>query len=248
MEKLFEDKQVGIDSPSEVAAKGGKARAKKLTPERRKEIAQKANKKRWENAKKKKESAGLLPVAKYKGFLNIMEMDIPCYVLDNGQRVIGRVAATEVLTGIKGGGSFEKTIAVQSLKPFINVDLVLERLIEFRLPEVEGTGNQVKGLPADLYIEVCRGFVSALDLNSRTDIQLDFPTMTDRQKEMAIKASLFLSGCAKVGLDALIDEATGYQYDRAEDALQVKLRAYLEEEMRPWERTFPDELWVQLVD
>ena len=49
----------------------------------------------------------------------------------------------------------------------------------------------------------------------------------------------------KVGLVALIDEATGYQYDRAEDALRVKLKAYFGEEMRKWEKTFPDELWTQ---
>jgi hypothetical protein len=62
---------------------------------------------------------------------------------------------------------------------------------------------------------------------------------------MALKASMFLASCAKVGLDALVDEATGYQYDRPVDALQVKLKAYLEDEMRKWEKTFPDELWVE---
>jgi hypothetical protein len=56
---------------------------------------------------------------------------------------------------------------------------------------------------------------------------------------------MFLVACAKVGLEALIDEATGYQYYRERDALEVKLRAYLEKEMRKWERTFPDELWVE---
>jgi hypothetical protein len=71
------------------------------------------------------------------------------------------------------------------------------------------------------------------------------PRLTDRQVEMATKASMFLAACAKVGLDALVDEATGYQYERAEDALQVKLRAYLEEEMRKWEPTFPNELWIE---
>jgi hypothetical protein len=42
-----------------------------------------------------------------------------------------------------------------------------------------------------------------------------------------------------------VDEATGNQYERAEDALQVKLRAYLAEEMRKWEKTFPDDLWKE---
>ncbi len=46
-------------------------------------------------------------------------------------------------------------------------------------------------------------------------------------------------------LDALIDEATGYQYERAEDALQVKLRAFIADELCDWEKAFPDELWQE---
>lgn len=64
---------------------------------------------------------------------------------------------------------------------------------------------------------------------------------------MAIPASFLLGACAKVGLDALIDEATGYQYDRTVDALRVKLKAYLAEEMRDWESTFPEELWIEFA-
>ena len=69
--------------------------------------------------------------------------------------------------------------------------------------------------------------------------------MTKRQQQMAVQAGMFLSACAKVGPEALIDEATGYQYERTEDALQVKLRAFLSEELRAWEKTFPDELWME---
>lgn len=240
------------------ASKGGKARAENLTPEARSEQARKAIAVRWgktqrlNSIKGKAKTVSLassLPVASYKGFLNIMDVELPCYVLDTGQRVIGRVATTEMLTGIKGGGGLEKYIGVSSLKPFINTDLVLERMVSFRLPEVEGLETNVKGLPADLLIEICRGFVSALEASRRPDPvnpQLA-PRLTARQVEMAIKASMFLAACAKVGLDALIDEATGYQYKRDEDALQVKLRAYLEKEMRKWERTFPEELWFEFA-
>ena len=56
---------------------------------------------------------------------------------------------------------------------------------------------------------------------------------------------MFSVAVAKTGLIALIDEVTGYQYARAEDALQVKLRAFLADEMRKWERTFPNELWIE---
>lgn len=91
-----------------------------------------------------------LPVAHWRGTMNIMGTDVPCYVLRDGQEIIGRTSATELLTGIKGGGSLEKTIGVNSLEPFINRDLVLERLVPFRLPEVDGLEKQVKGLPHDL--------------------------------------------------------------------------------------------------
>ena len=191
------------------------------------------------------DSVSNLPEAVYKGFLNLMGFEIPCYVLDNGQRVIGRTSATEMLSGIKGGGNLEVYIGASALKPFINTEYVLEGLVSFRLPEVEGLGRHVKGLPADLLIEICRGFVEALEASNHPDS--DYPRLTNRQRELAVRASMFLAACAKLGLDALIDEATGYQYERAQDALEVKLRAYLEDEMRKWEKTFPDELWLEFA-
>jgi P63C domain len=245
-------------------AKGGKARAAKLTPDQRSEIARKAVQTRWAKVRTERQvgsqeivgtqpepslepevlPTGDLPVAKYKGVLDLMGAEIPCYVLDNGQRVIGRTAATEALTGIKGGGGLEKYLEVRSLKPFINLDLVLEGMIPFRLPEVEGLETAVKGITTDLQIEIWRGFVAALEASNRPEYE---PKLTGRQREMAVKASMLVAACAKVGLDALVDEATGYQYERARDALEVKLRAYLEKEMRKWEKTFPDELWLEFA-
>lgn len=55
-----------------------------------------------------------------------------------------------MLSGIKGGGALEHYLRASSLKSFIDLDLVLEQLVDFRLPEVEGLQTQVKGLPADL--------------------------------------------------------------------------------------------------
>lgn len=245
-----------MENPTETKfpdpSKGGDARARKLSPERRSEIARQAVKTRWAKARGLKESTpeivaveGRVPEAKLRGLLRLAlesEFEIPCYVLDDGQRVIGRTSATEWLTGIKGGGGLEKYLGVGPLKSFINIDLVVERMVAFRLPEVEGLGRNVKGLPTDLMIEICRNMVAALEAS----LQESSPVkLTDRQAAIAAKASMFLAACAKVGLDALVDEATGNQYERAEDALQVKLRAYLAEEMRKWEKTFPDELWKE---
>ncbi len=235
-------------------ARGGFARAGALSREERAASARRAAAARW--AKVREEAPvevqtdeeilspePAMPTARWRGMLNIVGLEVPCYVLDTGEKIIGRTSATELLTGIKGGGALEKYLGVKALEPFINSSLVLERMVPFRLVEVEGLEKAVKGLPADLMIEVCQGFVAALQASY--DLESPHPKMTDRQRQMAIKASMFLSACAKIGLEALIDEATGYQYERAEDALQVKLRAFIADELRAWEKTFPDELWAE---
>ena len=241
-----------LGKKNESKAKGGRARAKKLGPTKRADIARNAAHARWAKAadtgmdiasdEEVVDPGELLPKAQWRGPLNIVGLEVPCYVLENGVRVIGRTAATELLTGIKGGGALEKYLDVQALKPFINMDLVLERMVPFRIAEVEGLEKAVKGLSADLMIEICQGFVQALEASFSPGSNHKLST---RQQQMALKASRFVSSCAKVGLEALIDEATGYQFARQGDALQVKLAAYLEEEMRKWERTFPDELWME---
>ncbi len=178
-----------------------------------------------------------IPEAKYWGVLQLGDVELPVYVLDNGTRVISRTGATGVLTEQhgkpKGGGNIESYLGVEGLRDYVPADLS-GLAVEFEIKEV--VNKRVQGYSAETFLEICRAYVRALSEGA---------LQTDRQREIAVKASMFLAGCAKVGLIALIDEATGYQYDRAVDALQVKLRAFLAEEMRDWEKTFPDELWQE---
>jgi P63C domain len=158
---------------------------------------------------------------------------IACYVLSDGRRIISRTSALGALArsdDLTLGGDLKRYI--KPANEYLRVDLDAE-LVEFRLDNV--SNKRVAGITADCFLEICRAFVRARDDGK----------LTDRQQQLAKNAGAFLAACANVGLIALIDEATGYQYMRAEDALRVKLRAYLEEEMRPWEKTFPDELWIE---
>jgi hypothetical protein len=174
-----------------------------------------------------------LPEAKWMGSLVIGDAELPVYVLDDGRRVISRTGATGVLTNNKGGGNLESYLGVEALKEYRPTDV---SMIEF---VIQGVVNKtVMGFEAETFLDIAQSYVKALAANA---------LKTDRQKEIATNCSMFLAACAKVGLIALIDEATGYQYSRAQDALQVKLRAFLEKEMRPWEKTFPDELWIEFA-
>jgi hypothetical protein len=176
-----------------------------------------------------------LPRALWWGDLMLGDEAASCFVLDDGRRVISRTGATDVLTGRKGGGNLESYIQVESLAGYLPPDLD-DQWIDFEIPEV--TNKRTRGISAETFLDLCTAYVRARDDGAR---------LTPRQGEIAVKAGMVLAASAKVGLIALIDEATGYQYERAQDALQMKLRLYLEEEMRQWEKTFPDELWQQFA-
>jgi hypothetical protein len=159
---------------------------------------------------------------------------VSCYVLNDGRRMISRTSALGALAKSderEVGGDLQRYI--RPVREFLRVNLE-DELVEFLLDNV--TNKKVYGITAECFLEICRAYVRA----SRAGA-----LHTDVQRDIADNAAAFLAACANVGLIALIDEATGYQYMRPEDALRTKLRAYLEEEMRPWEKTFPDELWVE---
>jgi hypothetical protein len=172
------------------------------------------------------------PFAKHVGQINLGSSEIECYVLDSNERVLALRSAVRALTGVDGS-DLDSYIGVQGLRHYLDSREILAGAVEFTIPGTQFTG---KGIKADAFIDICRAYVSALQ---------DGRLTTQRQQDLALKSSVLLAACAKVGLDALIDEATGYQYERAEDALQIKLRAYVLDELRDWEKTFPDALWEE---
>jgi hypothetical protein len=173
-----------------------------------------------------------VPMAKWAGVLQVGDNELPCYVLDDGRRVISRTGATNSLTGTTGG-HLESYIGVEALRGFMPDDFA-EQMIEFTL---EGVKNKtVRGITAESFLAICKAYMRALNAGA---------LQSQRQREIAIHAGIFTAACATTGLIALIDEATGYQYDRAEDALRMKMKVFMEEEMRQWEKTFPDQLWVE---
>ena len=70
--------------------------------------------------------------------------------------------------------------------------------------------------------------------------------MYPRQEIIAFQCEILVRAFAKVGLIALIDEATGYQYERERDELQKLVDAYVAEELRPWSKTFPDSYYKEI--
>ena len=171
-------------------------------------------------------------MAWFQGKLSLGGTEVDCYVLDTGQRIIALRAVVKAIAD-RDHSNLGEIIGVIALKPFIDKQLVLGDTTSFSIPGTQLIGV---GITAERFLKMCNAYVKAMDASA---------SLSERQQEIAIRCSIILGACAKIGLIALIDEATGYQYERAEDALQLKLRAFIADELREWEKTFPDELWYQ---
>ena len=121
------------ESNTRKKARGGLARAEALTAEYRREIAMKAAAKRWDE---------LVPKATHGSPdhpLRIGGLEIPCYVLEDGKRVLvqrGMLTALDMKQGTAGRGGGDriaKFVATKALSAFISGDLaeVINRPIKF---------------------------------------------------------------------------------------------------------------------
>lgn len=172
------------------------------------------------------------PFAQWRGKIDLGGNEIDCYVLDTKQRVLSSGSVSKAIANVDRG-SLQDYAGQKALNQFIDIEKILQETVRFSIP---GTQFEGIGITTEHFELICRGYVRALHEKA---------PLTDRQREIAIKCAVLTAGLTRTGLDALVDEATGYQYDRAEDALQVKLRAFIAEELRAWEKTFPDELWEE---
>lgn len=159
------------------------------------------------------------PFAKFSGSLNLGNQDVDCYVLDDERRVISMRATVKAIAN-DANGDILKYVGVKALQPYINAEEITAKIVEFNIP---GNPIKAKGITAETFLEICSAYVAAVSAGEK---------LTEKQFRTAVNCSILLSACAKTGLIALIDEATGYQYVRESDALQVKIRAFISDELR----------------
>lgn len=216
----------------EARRKGGEARAKSLSPEARSEIARAAARARWDGDED-------LPRATHSGVLVIGDAEIPCYVLENGERILSTRGIMKSLGRTWRGRKYAGTEApvfleAKNLKPFVpnGIDAV-PKARNFRTDR----GAVGEGYTAEILPLVCETYLSARDAQD---------VLTTSQAAVAKQCEVLLRALSRVGIIALVDEATGYQRVRARDELQKILSAYISAELLPWAKMFPDEFYENL--
>ena len=224
-----------------------RARASVLTSEERRASASKAARARWAKAGKQPASAPpvgdddaapLVPAiapspaerawSMFSGTLEVGDVAFQCHVLNDLRRVLTQREVVRVLSGGRRSGSYLQNV------PGYPPDAFSDRVVHFSVPQ----GPQVNyGFEATLLIEICEAYLDARDAGK----------LHPGQANIARMAEIVMRACARVGIVALIDEATGYQEIRQKQALQAKLQAFIADQMGEWAKRFPDEFWYELA-
>ena len=92
------------------------------------------------------------------------------------------------------------------------------------------------GYEASVLVELCEAVLTA-----RAEGKLQ-----RQQDHIAKQCEILVRGFARVGIIALIDEATGYQNFRTRKALEEILEAFISKELVKWAKTFPDEFYMEM--
>jgi hypothetical protein len=228
-----------MNQEESIQSLGGKARAVKLSREELSESARLAAVARWEKAGAK----GPMPKATHEGTLRIGDEEISCAVLEGGQRVLSQAEFLEALgrhrkanvrkEGLEGEEPMPPILQGKAIKPFISKEILEKsRPITFRTL----SGVRASGYRADLLPSVCEIYLKARDSGN----------LPKNQEHVAKQAEVLIRGLAAVGIIALVDEATGFQYDRPRRDLEEQLSKFLSENLRRWVSTFPSDYFKHL--
>jgi len=180
--------------------------------------------------------------ATHEAPLKIGDNVIKCAVLEDGTRVItqrsvygamGRSGSTGGLKPKDGAQELPRILAATNLSTFISDEL---RCAITPILFKQKRGGNAYGYKAEILPEICNVYLEAREAK----------VLNLSQQRVATKCEVLIRGFARVGIIALIDEATGYQYDRDRDALYKILEAYVAKELLPWAKRFPDEYYREL--
>lgn len=233
--KQYGDQMTDGSEHNSPQSKGGQARAETLTATERQDIARSGATARWRRARLASEDGMELPKATHQGKMLVGDLELDCYVLEDGRRVFHKRGMARSL-GMKSGGGNVFMRAMQRKGLGSALDEKLAHEIQNPINFKPLTQDLAHGYEAEVLVSVCKAIIRADDEDR----------LTSAQAGLIAQAKILLQAFAKVGVTALIDEATGFQQVRSPDALRLLVQQYIQEEMREWEKQFPDEYYDDL--
>ena len=228
------------------AAKGGRARAARLSEEERRAIASNAARTRWADQRPTPDGVLVASFGAPDRPLKLGDAEIPCYVIErpDGEEPMRVLVMTGMLkalnmslggsSGRVSGNRLYRFVASQAIRPFVSDALVdkLNSPLVVRPP----VGSDAYGYEGTTLADICDAVLEA-----RRAGQLN-----RQQRHIAEQCEVLVRGWARVGLAAMIDEVTGFQYYRSRRALEKILDNFLRDERGKWAKTFPDDFYAEV--
>ena len=176
-----------------------------------------------------------------EGSIKLGETVLKVAVLQEGTRLINYSAIFKAFGRTKRGRAKNEArvlnmpafLDANNLQPFVGEDLmgVLNKVDYEDLNSKEDSGYDASILPM-----LCKVYLDAREAK----------VLKPQQLPLARASEILLLGLSRIGIIALIDEATGYQYDRERFELQKILTAYISEEIVKWQLTFTDDFYKEI--
>ena len=172
--------------------------------------------------------------------LTIGDIEIPCYVLEDETRVVTQSGMFRSLglsrrgpVRAQNGVQMPRFAASRAIFPFMTDDLKtgISSPILFR-----ASSTVAYGYPATILADICDAVLEAREAGM----------LDSQQTRLAQRCELLVRGFARIGIIALVDEATGYQRIREERALATILERFIAKELQAWTKTFQYEFYEQI--
>ncbi len=176
--------------------------------------------------------------ATHQGILRIGEKELTCAVLEDGTRVLSRNAIFRALGRTKRGRALEET-REPNMPSFIdakNINQLIDNELRSGLKGlryITKNGRVVNGYIAQILPSICDVYLEAREKG----------ILKPQQLPLAAASEILVRALSKVGIIALVDEATGYQEVRDKKELQIILDKYLLKDYAKWAKRFPDEFY-----
>jgi hypothetical protein len=220
------------------AKKGGRARARSLSPAERSEIARRAVRARWAKSGKVFPTPvrGTAPVEEvprsvFRGPLTIGSAGFEGHVLSDGRRVLGQVGVVEAFTG----GADPSDLA-RVLRKLPDHERRSNDVPTVTFRPARGSGTET-GYAAASLVAVADLFLSARAAG---------PMKKQPARAAAVSESI-VRAAATLGITGLVDEATGYAKVRAKQSAQWAMQASIAEDIGAWASRFPEDFWAELA-
>jgi hypothetical protein len=179
--------------------------------------------------------------ATHEGKLPLGDIELSVAVLEDGQRIITQSAVFKAFGRTKRGRAIEENrvpnrpafIDAKNIQPFIDEGLeAVLNVVTYK----DKNDKEAVGYNAEILPKLCNAYLEARHAG----------VLVKQQYPLARASEILLVSLSKIGIIALIDEVTGYQYDRNRDELQIILKAYIGEELLKWQKRFPDSFYSEM--